>query len=102
MLHVIDQLMHRIAKRTEQHRRRHDDQHDAHDNQQGGRQSLLAPNPAGQGLVERIECDGQDQRPDHQGQERGEDPVAQYGHGEEQAGRIKTSSTGAANRCARS
>ncbi len=29
---------------------------------------------------------GQDQRPDHQGQERGENPVAQQDHGEDQAG----------------
>ena len=86
VLHVVDQLTHRIAKRTHQHRRRHDDQHDANDDQQGGRQSLLAPDLAGQELVERIERDGQDQRPDHQVQERGEDLVAQYGHGEDQAG----------------
>ena len=82
----MDQLLHRIAKRTHQHRRRHDDQHDANDDQQGGRQSLLAPDLAGQGLVERIERDGQNQRPDHQVQERGEDLVAQHGHGEDQAG----------------
>ena len=86
VLHVVDQLLHRIAKRTHQHRRRHDDQHDANDDQQGCGQSLLAPDLAGQGLVERIERDGQDQRPDHQGQERGQDLVAKHGHGEDQAG----------------
>ena len=86
VLHVVDQVMHRIAQRTEQHRRRRDEQHDAHDDQQGGGQALLAPDLAGQGLVQRIERDSQDQRPDHQGQERGEDLVAQHDHGEDQAG----------------
>ena len=60
-----------------------DDQHDANDDQQGCGQSLLAPELASQGLVERIERDGQNQRPDHQGQERGQDLVAQHGHGED-------------------
>ena len=86
VLYVVDQLMHRIAQRTHQHRRRRDDQHDANDDQQGGGESLLAPDLAGEGLVERIDRDGQDQRPDHQGQERGRDLVAQHGHDEDQAG----------------
>jgi hypothetical protein len=86
VLHVVDQLTHRIAQRTQQHRRRHDDQHDANDDQQGCCKPLLAPDLAGQGLVERIERDGQDQCPDHQGQERGQDLVAQHDHDEDQAG----------------
>ena len=102
VLHVVDQLTHRIAKRTHQHRRRHDDQHDANDDQQGGRKSLLAPDLAGQGLVERIERDGQDQRPDHQVQERGEDLVAQHGHGEDQAGTDQDIQQRDANRCSSS
>jgi hypothetical protein len=84
--HVVDQLMHRIAKRIHQHRRRRYDQNDAKHNQQGCGKSLLAPDLAGQVLVERIDRDGQDQRPDRQGQERREDPVAKHGHGEDQAG----------------
>ena len=78
--------MHRIAQRTHQQRRRRYDQRDAHDDQQGGGQSLLAPDLAGEKLMERIERDGQDQRPEHQGQKRGENPVAQQDHGEDQTG----------------
>ena len=72
------------------------------DDQQGGGQSLLAADLAGEGLVERIERDGQDQRPDHQGQERGEDLVAQHGQARIRPARIKTSSKGDTNRCSSS
>ena len=36
--------------------------------------------------MERIECDGQDQCPDHQGKERGEDPVTKHDQDEDQSG----------------
>jgi hypothetical protein len=54
-------LMHRIAKRIHQHCRRRYDQNDAKHNQQGCGKSLFAPDLAGQGLVERVNPDSQDQ-----------------------------------------
>ena len=49
-------------------------------------QPLPPAHPGGQRLVQRIQRDGQDQRPDHQHQEGREDPVAQHHQGQDQAG----------------
>ena len=73
-------------------RGRHD-QHGAEERDQRGRQALLAAEPARQpGAADT--CDGQDQCPDHQGQERREDPVAQHAtRAKTRPARISTSSS---------
>ena len=82
-LHVF---LHGIGQRSHQHRRGRDDQHRGRERDQGGRQALLAAEPARKHLVEGVQGDGEDQCPDHQRQERREDPVAQRRKGEDQAG----------------
>ena len=85
-LHVDDQLMHRVAQRTHQHRGWHDDQGDAEEDHDRRRKPLLASDLVGKVLVQRIERDGQNQGPDHQGQERREDLVAKHDQRQDEAG----------------
>ncbi len=86
LLHVDDQLMHRVAQRTHQHGGRHDDQGDAEEDQDRRGQSLLSSHLVREVLVQRIERDGQNQRPDHQRQEGREDLVAKHGQGQDEPG----------------
>ena len=65
VLHAADEVMNGIAERAHQHRRRHDDQHDAGEYQQRGGEPLL-PHSVRELLMDRIERHGQDQRPRHQ------------------------------------
>ena len=86
VLHVVDQSLHRVAERVHQRRGRHDDHDDAEQHEQRRGQSLAAADLRGHRLVQGIERDGQDQRPDHQGQERREHLKAEHGQGQDEAG----------------
>ena len=86
LLHFVDQPMHRVAHRIQQYRRGHDDQRDAEQGDQRRRPALPPAHPGGQRLVQRIQRDRQDQRPDHQHEEGREDPVAQHHQRQDQAG----------------
>ena len=82
-VHVI---LDRVCDRGHQRRRGCDDQHRSRECDQRGREALPAADPARQHLVQRVQCNGEDQRPDHQSQERREDPVAECREREDQAG----------------
>ena len=86
LLHVDDQLMHRVAQRAHQHGGRHEDQGDAEEDQDRRGQSLLSSHLVRKVLVQRIERDRKNHRPDHQRQERREDPVAKHDQRQDEAG----------------
>jgi len=84
-LNVPDELMHRVPQRTHQYGRRRDDQRETQDRDQRGRQTVAATDPAGHGLIQRIQGHREDQRPQQQGQERRECPVTQQDQERHQA-----------------
>ena len=78
--------MHRVAQRTHQHGGWHDDQGDAEENHDRRCKPLLSSDLGREVLVQRIERDGQNQGPDHQGQERREDLIAKHDQCQDEAG----------------
>ena len=75
-LHAMHEILDRVAERAHQHRRRCDDHDQAGDHDQRRGESLPAAHATGQHLLERIQGDCEDQGPDHQDEERRENPVA--------------------------
>ena len=73
LISVLD----RIAELAGQHDGRRDDHADGEQDDQSRGQPLFTTDPGGQHLVERVDRDRQDQRPQHHRQERREDEVAQ-------------------------
>ena len=78
--------MHRVAQRTHQHGGWHDDQGDAEENHDRRCKPLLPSDLGREVLVQRIERDGQNQGPDHQGQERREDLIAKHDQCQDEPG----------------
>ena len=78
LLHGTDEMTNGVGKRIHQQRRRGDDQQEADDHQNGRGEPLLPADPAGEPLMQRIQRDRQDDRPDHQRQEWRKDLVAQH------------------------
>ena len=86
VLHVVDEPVHRVAERVHQRRGRHDDHDDAEQHEQRRGQSLTAAELCGHRLMQGIESDGQNQRPGHEAQERGEHLKAEHDQGQDEAG----------------
>jgi len=82
---TVHELLQRVGERSHEHCGRRHDQRRAGERDHGRRQPLLAPEPASQPLVKRINGDGQDQGPHHQRQEWRKDLVAQHRQYEYQA-----------------
>ena len=83
--HVVDEACDGIGQRAGQYRRGDHDQGYASQHQQGCRPALAIAQSCRQTLVSGIEGHGQDQGPQHQGQERREDPVADDNQGQDQS-----------------
>jgi hypothetical protein len=90
--HAVDHVMHRVAELAAQHDRRRDDDGDGEQHDQRRREPLLAADPGGEHLVQRIDRDRQDQRPQHHRHEWREDLVAQHTNASTRPARMKTSS----------
>ena len=86
VLHGPDKIMDGASKRVHQERSRHDDQQEASEYQDGRGEALFPTNPACKRSVQRIERDGQDDRPGHQRQEGCKDDVAKHRQYSDQAG----------------
>jgi hypothetical protein len=85
-LDAAHESLRRVAERTNQQARRRYDDHRTNHGDQRGSQSLLAAQPVREPLMERVHRDGEDQRPDHQGQEWREDLITEHRQCEDKAG----------------
>jgi len=85
-LHVVDQPMYRVANRTHEYCGRSNDQYDPQNHNRASGKALPAADPRSEELLQRIESDGQDERPYHQCQERRKDAVAEHCQAENESG----------------
>ena len=86
VLDTLNETLQGVGQRAQQHGARRHNHDRADDRDDRRRQSLLFPHPACERLMQRVDRNRQDQRPDHQGQEGREDPIAQQDNGQNKAG----------------